>query len=113
MSDSWPLLGELDGDGMVVRETKAAMRSAGLTDADRGTAAAALRLAEAIDQIDGDGLNPGGKLDNVSVPTFLRYMGALGLTPEARKATRPVKEAAGGQVVGFRSRARARRAAAS
>lgn len=111
MSDPWPLLADSDDDGTVVRETKAAMRSASLTDVDRGTAAAALRLAEAIDQIDGDGLNPGGKLDNVSVPTFLRYMGALGLTPEARKAAAPRKEAAGGQVVGFRSRARARRAA--
>ena len=31
----------------------------------------------------------GGKLDNVSIPTYLKYAEALGLTPAARKAVAP------------------------
>ena len=52
----------------------------------RGMVAVIRRLADAIDQIDDEGLNPAGKLDNVSLPSFLKYLDALQLVPPAERA---------------------------
>lgn len=75
----------------VYDETVAAVdsaRASGLLEAsDDGAVAALLHIAEQIDsQI--DGLTPSGKLDNVSIPTFLKYCEALGLTPLSRQKIR-------------------------
>lgn len=83
--------------GPLERATNAAVRSAAhLTDADKGAIAALKYLARKIDtedelrelaldaQVeDGDRSKP-PPLDNVSVPTYLRYCVALGLTPGGR-----------------------------
>lgn len=54
-----------------------------LTPLDSGAVATLRHLAQQIDaQV--DGLTPSGKLDNVSIPTYLKYLGQLGLTPGAR-----------------------------
>lgn len=68
----------------VVDATNAAVKaSTVLTDADAGAVAALLHVAAQIDaQV--DGLTPDGKLDNVSVPTYLKFCDALGLTPVSR-----------------------------
>lgn len=68
----------------IVDETKRAIdASAHITDADAGAVATLLHMAELIDaQV--DGMSPDGKLDNVSVPTYLKYCHALGLTPVSR-----------------------------
>ena len=52
----------------------------------RGMVAVIRRLADAIDQIDDEGLNPAGKLDNVSMPTYLKYAEALGMYEAPAKA---------------------------
>lgn len=72
----------------VYEESEAAIEAAranGLLEAsDDAAVAALLHIADQIDsQI--DGLTPSGKLDNVSIPTFLKYCEALGLTPLARQ----------------------------
>ena len=56
--------------------------------------AAARVLAARIDAVADTGfLDENGKLDNVSVPTFLKYCQSLGLTlDEPRKAGRPPKQ---------------------
>ena len=56
--------------------------------------AAARLLAARIDAVAETGfLDENGKLDNVSVPTFLKYCTSLGLTlDEPRKAGRPPKQ---------------------
>lgn len=79
-------------------EAVEAARDAGiLTDADGAAIAALYHLAEMIDsQV--DGMTPDGKLDNVSVPTFLKYAEALGLTPLSRSKIQAVmKESAKGE----------------
>ena len=52
----------------------------------RGMVAVIRRLADAIDQIDDEGLNLAGKLDNVSMPTYLKYAEALGMFQAPAKA---------------------------
>ena len=89
----------------VLRATRLALREAHLSATsgpDSGTVAVLLKLAAAVDAIDASGLNPAGKLDNVSVPTYLRYADALGLTPAARAvaAGTPIESEMGGGVRG-------------
>lgn len=79
-----------------------------LTAADSGVVAVLLRLARAVDDIDEDGLNPAGKLDNVSIPTYLKYAEALSLTPAARNAAGIVIVDAKGGAPSGSSRAGAR-----
>ena len=91
--------------GPVLRATRVALKAASLTVSsgpDAGTVAVLLKLAAAVDAIDASGLNPAGKLDNVSIPTFLRYVDALGLTPAARAAASgaPLEAEMGGGVRG-------------
>lgn len=67
------------------RQAVQAAKSAGIVnDADAGVVAVLMHLAESIDAME-DGLTPSGKLDNVSVPTYLKYAEALGLSPKARE----------------------------
>lgn len=73
----------------VVEATARALAAAEHPETDVGVAAVLLKLAGAIDDIDRNGLNPGGKLDNVSVPTYLKYAEALGMTPAARERVKP------------------------
>ena len=58
----------------------------------RGLVAAIRKMADQIDAIDENGLNPAGKLDNVSLPTFLKYADALGMLPSGA-ASKPEPEA--------------------
>lgn len=81
-------------EASVVEATRAALDAADLLVTDLGTAQVLMRLAQAIDDIDEDGLNPAGKLDNVSVPTYLRYCESLGLTPAGRAKTVASRERA-------------------
>lgn len=65
--------------------TREAIDAAELPPETIGVQKALLRIARAIDDIDGEGLNPAGKLDNVSIPTYLKYSEALGLTVKPAK----------------------------
>ena len=93
-----------------------ALKDADLLERHRATAAAAVRAASMVDQIDETGLNPAGKLDNVSLALFLKYMQLLGLVPAAPVRGRPpatpepapTEEVPGAEVVNFRKRARDR-----
>ena len=56
-----------------------------LTAAHSATVQAGRVLARRIDEIAGSGfIDDSGKLDNVSVPTFLRYCAALGFVVEVK-----------------------------
>jgi len=51
------------------------------------TVAAARQVAARVDVLSESGwVDPSGKLDNVTVPTFLKYLDALGLVVAAEKA---------------------------
>lgn len=75
----------------VFDETDRALKAVKPPETDAGTAAVLLKLAQAIDDIDSNGLNPAGKLDNVSIPTYLKYAEALGMTPAARSRAKVEK----------------------
>ncbi|HET8765801.1 MAG TPA: hypothetical protein VFM86_00595 [Pedococcus sp.] len=69
----------------VLKATDASIAAAShLTDLDKGAVEMLRQLAAAADLIDENGLNPAGKLDNVTIPTYLRYAESLGLTPAGR-----------------------------
>jgi len=69
----------------VVEATETAIEAGThLTDMDAGAVQMLRELAAAADLIDESGLNPAGKLDNVTIPTYLRYAESLGLTPAGR-----------------------------
>lgn len=72
----------------VLAATQKALEAIDGPESDVGVASVLLRLAAAIDEIDEDGLNPAGKLDNVSIPTYLKYAEALGMTPAARERSK-------------------------
>lgn len=89
-----------------------------LTPMDEGAVAAARALADKIDAWDvivewavgdadqeGEGVRPRvPHNDNVSLPMFLKYCDALGLTPISRlKFEKPKKEGAGGKLTQLRS----------
>lgn len=77
----------------VVESTTVALTAAGLTETegpDAGTVAVLLCLARTIDAMDAPvELEDGGRkpkpFDNVTIPTYLKYAEALGLTVAARK----------------------------
>lgn len=87
----------------VVEETQAAVdASPHITGADAGAVATLLHIAGQIDA-QTNGLTPDGKLDNVSVPTYLKYCDALGLTPVARLRFKDeVKEGSSGKLAHLR-----------
>lgn len=84
----------------VAEATDAAIDAAThLTDMDQGAVQMLKALAVAADSIDANGLNPAGKLDNVTIPTYLRYCESLGLTPAGRaKLAEKKPEGKGGKL---------------
>lgn len=74
-----------------------------LTDMDKGMVAALRMLADRVDVLAECDWVVDGKLDNVSVPTFLRYCEHLGLSPAGRKSLEAKKEAAGGKLAQLRA----------
>jgi hypothetical protein len=80
-------------------ETEDAVKAAGLEPQDFGVARVLIELAGQVDYLlANDGLSPAGKFDNVTVPTYLKYAEALGMTPAARAriAAEPKREGVGG-----------------
>ena len=65
------------------RAVEAALADGTLTAKDAGVVETLLHVAREIDSLV-HGVNGAGKLDNVSVPTYLKFSEALGLTPSAR-----------------------------
>lgn len=97
-----------DGDGPVLVATRQAVADADLPSRFAGAVAVLLDLAALIDaQVDGVG--PSGKLDNVSVPTFLRYCEQLGLTPAGMEKLGLRQEEPDGKLAELEARARRRR----
>lgn len=86
----------------VASETESAIAAADLTDADAGAAQVLRELAGQVDYLlANDGLSPAGKFDNVTIPTYLKYAEALGMTPasRARAGSEPKgQEGAGGKL---------------
>jgi hypothetical protein len=72
--------------GSVEEATEAALEAAThLTEMDAGAVEVLRRMARLVDQMSDTGLTPDGKLDNVTVPTYLKYCESLGLTPAGRE----------------------------
>lgn len=74
-----------------------------LTAEDAAAVEVLRRLAFMVDamSVDGAGIYPDGRpkpLDNVTIPTFLRYCDALGLTPMARERTEKKEKSGGGKL---------------
>lgn len=65
------------------RAVSAARAEGTLTEKDAGVVEALMHVAREIDSLEA-GVNAAGKLDNVSIPTYLKFSEALGLTPSAR-----------------------------
>jgi len=88
--------------GSVAAETDAAIEAAShLIDMDRG-AVAALRYVARI--IDGFADRPEEAVrDNVTIPTYLKYADALGLTPAGRLKLAKPKESGGSKLAQLRS----------
>ncbi len=68
-----------------------------LTSMDAGAVETLLRLAAVVDELDER------PRDNVTVPTYLKFCGELGLTPAGRARLDPEKEAEGGQLAKLRA----------
>jgi hypothetical protein len=80
------------------------IKSARLPKRLSATVAAARVLADRIDEIStADFADASGKLDNVSVPTYLRYLSALGLTVEPKPKKPGPKPKGADQLAGFMS----------
>ena len=88
-------------DGPVWAATKIALDAADhLSDEDSGTVAVLLDLARTIDGM--DDRDAEAPLDNVTIPTYLKFSDALGLTPLSRlKLEKP--EVKGGKLAELRS----------
>lgn len=69
----------------VLRATNASIRAAGdrITDSDKAAIEVLRKLARTIDHPDFPVIN--GRFDNVTIPTYFKYLDALGLTPAGRK----------------------------
>lgn len=96
----------------VAEATDAALSAAGhLTDMDKGAVEALRVLAAQVDFLAANGgLREDGKLDNVSVPTYLKFCESLGLTPAGReKLSEKKPEAPGGKLALLRGEAQAKR----
>lgn len=98
--------------GDVEESTEAAISAAThLTDMDQGAVEVLRRVARQVDAQSEGGLTPDGKLDNVSIPTYLKYCESLGLTPAGRLKLGAKKEAPSGKLGGLRSVPRPKRSA--
>jgi hypothetical protein len=83
----------------VFDETKRSIEAADhLTEMDQGAMSTLLKLARAIDAGPGE-----GKIDNVSMPTYLKFCSELGLTPAGREKLQPKAKEAGGKLGQLRS----------
>jgi hypothetical protein len=101
----------------LVEATEAAIKAAThLTDADQGAIEAMRALARKIDAWDvivewalDDAAGKKGarpavpQNDNVSLPAYLKYCDALGLTPNGRKSLEAKKESQGGKLAQLRA----------
>lgn len=97
--------------GEIEEATESALTAAThLTDMDAGAVEVLRHVARQIDLQSEGGLTPDGKLDNVSVPTYLKYCEALGLTPAGRLRLGAKKEAPSGKLGNLRSVPRPKRA---
>ena len=65
------------------RAVDAARAEGTLTDLDSGVVETLMHIAREIDSLQA-GVNAAGKLDNVSIPTYLKFADALGMTPASR-----------------------------
>jgi len=93
--------GDVVQDESVEGATKRSLAAARAdhTAADDGARAAVLVLARQVDYlIAHDWAAPTGRLDNVTLPTYLRYCDALHLTPASR--ARADKDEQGGKAAG-------------
>jgi len=88
-------------EGPVFAATELAVSAAShLTDSDAGTVAVLMDLARTIDGM--DDRDAEAPLDNVTIPTYLKFSDALGLTPLSRlKLEKP--EVKGGKLAELRS----------
>lgn len=77
----------------VAEALERSLKNADLKAVNSAVVAAARVLAERIDYLTFSGfVDENGKLDNVSLPTFLKYCQSLGLTVDApAKVSRPAK----------------------
>lgn len=80
-------------ESSVAEALERSLKNTGLKAVNSAVVAAARVLAARIDSIRETGfIDEHGKLDNVSLPTFLKYCQSLGLTVDApAKVGRPVK----------------------
>ena len=86
------------------RAVDAARVEGTLTDLDSGVVETLMHIAREIDSLEA-GVNAAGKLDNVSIPTYLKFAESLGMTPASRvklagaqaRAAAQSKEAGGDQ----------------
>ena len=102
----------------VEEATEAALRNLRPLRRKAGLVAVIRKLARIIDDLDVDGTNSAGKIDNVTVPTYLKYAEALGMyepaakqTPAASKAVPAVPkvdDSPGGKIVALQARAAGR-----
>lgn len=89
------------------RAVEAARAEGALTDLDSGVVETLMHIAREIDSLEA-GVNAAGKLDNVSIPTYLKFAESLGMTPASRvklagaraRASAQAKDATGGDRVG-------------
>lgn len=81
----------------VAEALERSLKNADLKAVNSAVVAAARVLAERIDYLTFSGfVDENGKLDNVSLPTFLKYCQSLGLTVDApAKVGRPAKPKVG------------------
>lgn len=89
-------------EGVVLAEVDRAVKAADhLTDMDLGTVAVLRDLAKTIDGMPlRDAEAP---LDNVTIPTFLKYADALGLTPLSRLKFTKGEERSGSKLAHLRA----------
>ncbi len=95
------------------RSVQSARASGELGDKDAGAVAVLLELARQVEYLAAnDGMREDGRLDNVSIPTYLKFCESLGLTPVSRtKLGDGKKEGAGGKLSVLQGEAQRRRKA--
>jgi hypothetical protein len=105
---------EARGDGSVVAATEKSLAAARhLTDADAGAVEVLRQLAREIDVRDylrelaldyaAEHKSKPPGIDNVTVPTYLKFCDSLGLTPAGRERLKPTEGGAGGNLSRLRS----------
>ncbi len=91
-------------DSIFAATQRSVAAAEGLVGLDAGAVAVLLELARQIDYLAANGgLREDGKLDNVSIPTYLKFCNELGLTPAGREKLKPKEQAVGGKLAQLRS----------